>query len=152
MYLSLFLPSIPFFLLLVKLTSKEHIQFLAANEELLFFQHYDGPWYPTLRLLHRYPNLLPHLRVDRGAVRFVLSGANIMCPGLTSPGAHMPDDVPADTPVAIMAEGKAHAVAIGVTKMSTKEISEINKGIGVDSVTHLNDGLWRADIQSLNLR
>lgn len=28
-------------------------------------------------------------QVDKGAIRFVLSGANIMCPGLTSPGAHM---------------------------------------------------------------
>jgi predicted RNA-binding protein (TIGR00451 family) len=27
--------------------------------------------------------------VDKGAIRFVLSGANIMCPGLTSPGARM---------------------------------------------------------------
>ena len=29
------------------------------------------------------------MQVDRGAIRFVLSGANIMCPGLTSPGAQM---------------------------------------------------------------
>lgn len=28
-------------------------------------------------------------QVDKGAIRFVLSGANIMCPGLTSPGAQM---------------------------------------------------------------
>lgn len=27
------------------------------------------------------------LRVDTGAIKFVLQGANIMCPGLTSPGA-----------------------------------------------------------------
>lgn len=28
-------------------------------------------------------------QVDKGAIRFVLSGANIMCPGLTSKGAKM---------------------------------------------------------------
>lgn len=28
-------------------------------------------------------------QVDKGAIRFVLSGANIMCPGLTSKGARM---------------------------------------------------------------
>jgi PUA domain protein len=33
--------------------------------------------------------MLPHMQVDKGAIRFVLSGANIMCPGLTSPGAKM---------------------------------------------------------------
>ena len=29
------------------------------------------------------------MQVDKGAIKFVLSGANIMCPGLTSPGAKM---------------------------------------------------------------
>ena len=43
--------------------------------------------------------------MDRGAIRFVLSGANIMAPGLTSAGGKM-DDVPEGTTVAIFAEGK----------------------------------------------
>ena len=47
-----------------------------------------------------------------------------------------------DTVVAVMAEGKQHAVAIGYTKMSTAEIAEKNKGVGVDNVHYLNDGLW----------
>lgn len=37
-------------------------------------------------------------QVDKGAIKFVLSGANIMCPGLTSPGAKM-TEVPKDTVV-----------------------------------------------------
>ena len=41
--------------------------------------------------------ILPQLQVDKGAIRFVLSGANIMCPGLTSPGAKMDVDLPPDT-------------------------------------------------------
>lgn len=39
------------------------------------------------------------LQVDRGAIKFVLSGANIMCPGLTSPGGALDDEVGAETPV-----------------------------------------------------
>ena len=35
------------------------------------------------------PYFLPSQQVDKGAIRFVLSGANIMCPGLTSKGACM---------------------------------------------------------------
>ena len=61
------------------------------------------------------------MQVDKGAIRFVLSGANIMCPGLTSPGAKM-TRVESDTIVAVMAEGKQHAVAIGYTKMSTDKM------------------------------
>lgn len=76
--------------------------------EPIFFQHFDGPFYPTLRILHRceclaaekknppptpplsswltlsllprdtVPDLLPRVGVDRGAIKFVLAGANIM--------------------------------------------------------------------------
>ncbi len=59
----------------------------------IFFAERDGPWYPTLRLLHQYPEMMKKLRVDKGALKFVMSGANIMCPGLTSLGATIHDEV-----------------------------------------------------------
>lgn len=68
------------------------------------------------------PDLLPKLQVDRGAIKFVLSGANIMCPGLTSKGARMDVDLPEESMVAIMAEGKENALAIGWLKMSTEDM------------------------------
>lgn len=76
---------------------------------------------PTLRLLHKFPYFVTMQQVDKGAIRFVLSGANIMCPGLTSPGALM-TAVDKGTVVAIMAEGKEYALAIGVTTLSTEEM------------------------------
>lgn len=45
------------------------------------------------------PTMMNVVQTDRGAVKFVLSGANIMCPGLTSPGARMEVDIPEGTPV-----------------------------------------------------
>lgn len=74
--------------------SQHHLQIAILNGTPLFFAERDGPWFPTLRLLHQYPDMLPKLRADEGAIKFVLSGANIMCPGLTSPGATMHDEVP----------------------------------------------------------
>ena len=47
-----------------------------------FSRHHNEPWIPTLRLLHQFPFLLPPQMVDKGAIKFVLSGANIMCPGV----------------------------------------------------------------------
>jgi len=126
-------PLIPF--------SHDHINLVVVNQVVLFFNERDGPYYPTLRLLHKYPDILPHFQVDRGAIKFVMSGANIMCPGLTSPGGRMVD-VPAGTIVAIMAEGKQHTLAVGLTKLSSEEIRSVNKGVGVDNIHYLNDGLW----------
>lgn len=45
------------------------------------------------------PFILPHQQVDKGAIKFVLSGANIMCPGLTSPGAKL---YPADSDTVVV--------------------------------------------------
>lgn len=120
--------------------------------------------------------MLPQLRVDRGAIKFVLSGANIMCPGLTSKGARMDVELPAESMVAIMAEGKENALAIGWLKMSTNDMyviaattiiihlykskcetlilfifiypfsRKINKGIGCDNVHYLADTLWKETV------
>ncbi|KAK2965875.1 hypothetical protein RJ640_024717 [Escallonia rubra] len=122
-----------------------HLNLVVVNNVPLFFNIRDGPYMPTLRLLHQYPDIMKKLQVDRGAIKFVLAGANIMCPGLTSPGGVLDDDVGEETPVAIMAEGKQHALAIGFTKMSAKDIKAINKGIGVDNMHYLNDGLWKLE-------
>ncbi|KAF2309922.1 hypothetical protein GH714_005649 [Hevea brasiliensis] len=90
---------------------QNHLNLVMVNNVPLFFNVRDGPYMPTLRLLHQ-------------------------CGALD-------EEVEAETPVAIMAEGKQHALAIGFTKMSAKDIKAINKGIGVDNMHYLNDGLWK---------
>uniref|UniRef100_A0A0X3PMT8 PUA domain-containing protein n=1 Tax=Schistocephalus solidus TaxID=70667 RepID=A0A0X3PMT8_SCHSO len=121
----------------------DHIELYAdPTGEVIFFRQREGPFVPTLKLLHKYPFLLPQLQVDRGAIRHVLNGSNIMCPGLTSPGAKM-CDVPKGTVVSIMAEGKQHALAVGITTLSSAEILDINKDVAVETLHYLNDGLWQ---------
>ena len=48
--------------------------------------------------------------------------------------------------VSVHAEGKINALAIGHMKMSSDDIKSINKGVGIDNVHYLNDGLWRIDL------
>lgn len=79
---------------------------------------------------------------DKGAIKHILSGSDVMCPGLTSPGGKM-DEVEANQVVAIMAEGKEHAMGIGFTKMSTQQIRKVNKDIALQVVFYLNDGIWQ---------
>ena len=86
--------------------------------------------------------MMPKLQVDKGAIKFVCNGSNIMCPGLTHPTGSYMDDVPAETVCAIYAEGKDHALAISVTTMSSQEIRDVNKDIGVETLHFLGDGLW----------
>jgi PUA domain protein len=64
----------------------DNIQLIIVNSEVLFYNQDNGPFLPSLRLVHKYPTLITRMQVDKGAIRFVLAGANIMCPGFTSPG------------------------------------------------------------------
>ncbi|XP_058018155.1 malignant T-cell-amplified sequence 1-A-like [Ahaetulla prasina] len=116
----------------------EHIKILTVNDALLFFRQREGPFYPTLRLLHKYPFILPH-QVNKRAIKFLLSGGNIMCPGLTCPGAKL-YLAAADRIVAIMLEGKQHALRVGVMKMVADYIEKVN--IGSENIHYLNYGLW----------
>lgn len=59
----------------------DHLELLInSSGRLLFFRSYEGPWCPTLKLLHQYPFLLPQQRVDKGMVikvRFGVSSSYI---------------------------------------------------------------------------
>jgi PUA domain protein len=108
----------------------------SPTDHPVLFQHRDGPILPVLKLVHQYPTLeFTRVTVDKGAIPFLLGGANIMCPGLTNPGGEMPpdgaaqDDQGFDLPglekgdgVVIYAEGKEHAIAMGVMMMSSSDM------------------------------
>lgn len=70
----------------------DRISLYALSSDPLFYQSSDGngPLIPTLRLIHRFPSAFRTIQIDRGAIRFVLSGATLMVPGLTSPGGRLP--------------------------------------------------------------
>lgn len=121
---------------------EDKIQLYALDGEVVLFQYFDD-LIPTLKTVHKYPQGFPSVQVDRGAIKFVLSGANVMSPGLTSAGGKLPEEpLPQDSIVVIYAEGKEHALAIGKLLMGTDEIKEKNKGIGIELVHYLGDGLW----------
>ena len=66
-----------------------------------------------------------------------------MCPGFTNEEGDITPELRVDAPVIICAHGKKHAMAVGQVKMANAEIREVNKGICVDNLHFLNDGLWQ---------
>ena len=84
------------------------------------------------------------MQCDKGAIRHIFSGSNVMAPGLTSEGGSIPDKTLATgSPVAIYAEGMQHARGIGFLAQSSDEIRETKKGNAIDSIQFLNDSLWK---------
>ncbi|EMR09557.1 hypothetical protein PNEG_02144 [Pneumocystis murina B123] len=120
---------------------EERISLYSLNNEILFFQYFDNI-YPHLKLLHKYPDGFLKVQADQGVIKSILSGANLMCPGLTSKGAYCPNNIDAEKTVSIMVYGKEHAVAVGLTKLSSSDIKTINKGIGIENIHYIGDSLW----------
>ncbi|RDI80949.1 hypothetical protein Vi05172_g9127 [Venturia inaequalis] len=114
---------------------------------------------PHLALVHRFPACFHRVRCDRGAIRFVLSGAPMMAPGLTSKGGRLPgeenegedakygvEEFKQGDVVVVEAEGKEHACLVGVLSRSTGDIKKTGKDAALDNTYHyLGDGLWKLD-------
>jgi len=144
---------------LVQFKVGPHLTLYCRGSEPAFFHHRDGPILPALKFVHKYPALeFTSVTVDKGAIPYVLGGAHIMCPGLTNPGGSMPPDgvetdaqgfdkpgLERERGVVIYAEGKVHALAVGVMKMSSQEVREENKGVAVEVCHYLGDGLFLTD-------
>ncbi|RDA92082.1 hypothetical protein CP533_3595 [Ophiocordyceps camponoti-saundersi (nom. inval.)] len=140
--------------------------YVLDGEPLFFKQDGQEAPMPHLRLVHRFPEAFPSVRIDRGAIRFVLSGATLMAPGLTSPGGRLPlvradeeeeeeeeegrDDegrwgreLGKGEPVVVMAEGKNEACAVGFLLEGTAEVKAKGKGPVIEDAHFLGDGLWK---------
>ena len=64
--------------------------------------------------------MMPKIQVDRGAVKFILGGANVMTPGILSKGGAIFSELPEGAPVAIHVEGCERCLAVGSMLMSTE--------------------------------
>nr|OQO29881.1 hypothetical protein B0A51_02333 [Rachicladosporium sp. CCFEE 5018] len=150
------------------LPKKEHLDLVKIPDRVslycngttpLFFQHMDDAILPHLKVVHKYPWAFTKVRVDRGAIRFVMSGATLMVPGLTSPGGRLAGDEGVEEEygnagkelemgdvVVVNAEGKDSACLVGVLKMGSAEMREKKKGIAIENGHFAGDGLWKLDL------
>lgn len=102
------------------------------------FMEYENTYFPTVRgaLL-----LNPDCRtvtVDSGAVKFVINGADIMCPGIVKAD----DDIKPGDLVIITEEQHDKPLAIGKAILSGSELAKHDKGKGVLSISYVGDPIW----------
>lgn len=127
----------------------DRVSLYACDNKPLFWQHMDDPLIPHLRVVHAFPSCFLRIGIDRGAIRFVLSGATLMAPGLTSAGGRLPEaeaQLKEGEVAVVEAEGKDEACLVGILRMGTEDIKEKKKGVVIDSGHYLGDGLWNMSL------
>jgi PUA domain protein len=119
-------------------TLEDHVILYAVDDIPLLVSLNTGEIFPHLRLAIEYPGLLQAVFVDDGAVRALLRQANLMAPGIK--GKTAPFDSGAVVEIRLL--GASTPFAIGVTQLSSDEITPDTKGVAIVVVHILRDGLW----------
>lgn len=117
----------------VAITDNDDI--LTKNEEAVFFYHKDK-LIPTLKLLAK-NNFLPTVTVDMGAIKFVISGADIMRPGITDVS-----EFEKSTPVVIIDEKHGKQLAVGIAILSSSDINESKTGKVIKNIHYVGDNIY----------
>lgn len=106
------------------------------------FIEYDGRLFPTVRgALERLPPKSV-VTVDKGAVQFVVNGADVMSPGITAADA----SIQKDDLVVIVEETHQKPLAIGRALISGNEMVAATSGKAVKSLSYVGDALWSLEV------
>jgi PUA domain protein len=124
---------------LEKITLDEYSLILVDGKPLLF--EIEGQLFPTVRGAIEMKLNKRIVTVDKGAVRFVSNGADVMAPGIVEADSEIKEgDL-----VIIIEEAHRKPLAIGKALMSGLQMVETDSGKAIKSITHVGDKLWNAE-------
>jgi PUA-domain protein len=124
---------------LEKITFEEYSIILVDGKPLLF--EIEGQLFPTVRGALEMGLQKRVVTVDKGAIRFVSNGADIMAPGVVAADS----EVKEGDLVIIVEETHRKPLAVGKALMGGQEMVEASSGKAIKSITHVGDKLWNME-------
>ncbi|MGM5480879.1 MAG: PUA domain-containing protein [Nanobdellota archaeon] len=103
----------------------------------LSYIYVNERWVPSLVLLQVKPTLLPRVTVDKGAIKFVVNGADVMRPGITAAEEFDEGDV-----VTVVDETMGKPIAVCKTLHNSHEILKKDSGKVLETLHHISDTFW----------
>ena len=91
--------------------------------------------------LKKYKATKRFVTVDDGAIKFILNGADVMAPGITSA-----DENIRKGDIVWIRDERGLPLAIGKALMSGKEMVLSKKGKAVENLHHIGDKLWKLSV------
>ncbi len=104
-----------------------------------FFFSLGSRWVPTLKLLAK-KLILKNVAIDMGAVKFVVSGADIMRPGIVE----LDENISAGDIVVITDINYKKPLAVGIALFSSGEIRKMERGKVITNLHYVGDKLWKS--------
>ncbi|KAI5189211.1 malignant T-cell-amplified sequence [Nematocida minor] len=102
----------------------------------------DGDAYiPTVKCVHMAPEILKKVIVDKGAIKHLINGADVMAPGLLHSTSEYPLVSVGDL-VAIYGYDKVSALGVGMVEMDNDQLEEQRTGVAIKMLSHLGDKIY----------
>ncbi|MFW6025526.1 MAG: PUA domain-containing protein [Candidatus Woesearchaeota archaeon] len=95
----------------------------------------DGILYPSIHTINSFDESMKKVEVDKGAVKPISNGANLMVPGIKNFDVFKKGEV-----VKIMYQDTP--IAIGESLMSSEDLDQNDNGVGINSIHHIKDDIW----------
>ncbi|MBN2110187.1 MAG: RNA-binding protein [Methanosarcinaceae archaeon] len=118
----------------------DEIPIVMIDGEVLLFRLEDI-YFPTVKGVLQLGLRKNVVVVDAGAIRFVVNGADVMCPGIVSAD----DSIEEGDPVIITEETHGKPLAVGIALIPGTGM-QASSGKAIKSVHYVGDRLWNLDI------
>ena len=123
----------------VEIVDYGNLIIIFVNSKPLFFYHNERI-IPTLKFLLE--NMaMKKVVVDMGAVKFVISGADIMRPGIVE----IDEGIEEDEPIAVVDVNNKKPLSVGIAMFSSEEMSEKESGKAVKNIHYIGDKIWNQE-------
>lgn len=129
---------------------KANIQYIAENDEksrsLIYnrnrevrFFLFENQYLPSIQFIREYPTInLPIVKVDEGAVQYILNGADIFAQGITSVEGNFSDNT-----IVLVRNPQDAVLALGKSLKSSSELPTF-KGKAILNIHYLGDSIWES--------
>ena len=112
---------------------KEGKDEIIYNGENKFLININGSFYPHLKSIDE--NKYKSVYVDKGAIPFVIKGADLMRPGIQK----IDDNIQKEEVIQIKDENHNKTIAIGISMFSSEEMQNQEKGKSVKVIHYVGD-------------
>ena len=110
--------------------------YIVRDKYVALFFH-DGVLYPSLHTLLA-KNFLPVVTVDKGAVKFMASGADVMRPGIVA----IDSVIKQGSAVVIIDETHKKPLCVGIALFDAEPMREQARGKSVTTIHYISDEIW----------
>jgi len=120
--------------------STKEVRMLLINRKPSFF-YQEEIAIPTLHLLQE-ANILKFITVDKGAIKFVVNGADIMRVGIVE----IDTSIDKDDLIAIKEETYGKVIAVGKALVSSEEMESMKSGKAIKNIHFIGDKIYNFKI------